>query len=251
MELLNVLNIVVCDDSKQENEFITNFIKDHVSMENYDMKVIFGATMPNEVLSYILNKRNANPTMYFLDIDLKANLTGIQLARQIRELDPLSAIVFITMHAELMSLTFEYMVEAMGYIVKGNDEIVKNKIAQYLYRANEKFNLAFEAKEKFTVKTDGKLITEEYDEILFFRIAAKRNKKVIMHCKKRTVEFSGTLIEVEKQNSKLFKCDRSTVVNTSNIATVDSLNKIIHFVNGDTCSASARGMKELENLMNK
>ena len=41
------------------------------------------------------------------------------------------------------------------------------------------------------------------------------------------------------------RCHRSFLVNKKNIKEVDTKNRIIHFINGETCLMSTRMMKEL------
>ena len=50
--------------------------------------------------------------------DLGADINGINLGEEIRQLDPTGYIIFITTHAELSHLTFKYKVEALDYIIK-------------------------------------------------------------------------------------------------------------------------------------
>ena len=131
-----MIEIILCEDNEKERALMTDFISGHVMMENLDMKVALSTASPNEVLKYV--KKHASGRLYFLDVDLKAEMTGIQLAAQIREVDPKASIVFITTHAELMSLTFEYAIEAMGYILKGDYEVTKEKIVKYIRRTVKK-----------------------------------------------------------------------------------------------------------------
>jgi len=242
-----MIEIILCEDNEKERRWMADFIDGHVMMENLDMKLVMSTENPDEVLRYV--KARASGGLYFLDVDLKAEITGIQLAVQIRKHDPKAAIVFITTHAELMSLTFEYAIEAMGYILKGDSEVTKEKIVKYIRYVIKKETDAEIRAEKFIVKVDDMMITEDYDEILSFEIAVKRQSKVVMYTKKRSVEINATLAEIEKISEKFVRCHRSCVVNIDNIKSVDFIAKIIYLVNGDTCEASANGIKILKKIM--
>jgi len=242
-----MIEIVLCEDNDKERAWMTDFINGHIIMENLDMKLVQATANPDEVLSHA--KTHASGRLYFLDVDLKAEMTGIQLAVQIRKYDPKASIVFITTHAELMSLTFEYAIEAMGYISKGDEEITKEKIVKYIRHVIKKEQNTEIPTEKFIVKKDDMIITEDYEQILSFEIAVKRQSKVVMYTKKRSVEINATLAEIEKISDKFIRAHRSCVVNTDNIKSVDFIAKTIYLVNGDTCCASASGIKMLKKLL--
>jgi len=242
-----MINIILCEDNEKERTWMTDFISGHVMMENLDMKLILSTADPNEVLIHV--KANPNGGLYFLDVDLQAEMTGIQLAVQIRACDPKASIVFITTHAELMSLTFEYAIEAMGYVLKGDAEVTKEKITKYIRHVMRKATDAETTSEKFIVKVDDMVITEDYENILSFEIATKRQSKVVMYTKKRSVEINTTLAEIEKMSEKFIRCHRSCVVNIDNIKSVDFIGKIVYLVNGDSCEASANGIKLLKKIM--
>lgn len=76
-------------------------------IENLDMETGLITEDPYEFIEYI--KENTASGIYFLDVDLKSDINGIQLAEQIREYDPRGFIVFITTHAEMSYLTLGIM----------------------------------------------------------------------------------------------------------------------------------------------
>ncbi|MFX3799847.1 DNA-binding response regulator, partial [Streptococcus suis] len=54
--------------------------------------------------------------LFFLDIEIKEDeLKGLQVAKQIRDIDPYASIVFVTTHSEFMPLSFRYQVSALDY----------------------------------------------------------------------------------------------------------------------------------------
>jgi len=241
-----MFEILICEDNERERVFLTDFINGYIMMEDLDMKVMMSTPDPNVMIEYV--KENASGGLYFLDVDLKAAMTGIQLAVQIRAADPKAAIVFITTHAELMSLTFEYAIEALGYIVKGDPEVMKEKVVKYIRHVAKREYGADESAEKFVAKVDNIIITEDYDQILTFEIAVKRQSKVVMYTKKRSVEINSTLAEIEKISDKFVRCHRSCVVNIDNIKSIDSVGRKVHLVTGGSCIASISGIKILKKL---
>lgn len=54
-----------------------------------------------------------------------------------------------------------------------------------------------EAKKRFQIKNGDKVISEDYDNILFFETSSKLHK-IIMHTDSRQVEFYGKLKEIKE-----------------------------------------------------
>ena len=242
-----MINIFICEDAEKEREFITNFIANYIMIENLDMKVVKSTGNPYEVLDYV--KENPSMGLYFLDVDLKAEITGIDLAVKIREYDPVGQIVFVTSHAELMSMTFEYAVGALGYVVKVNNDTMKRKISEYVTVVAERFLNGGHEDGQFTFRVDGKVISEKYADIMFFEIAGKRSGKVMMYGRTRQEEFRGNLSDIEAVTDKFMRCSRSVLINVDNVKTLDGIARVVHMANGDTCEVSRSGMRELKRIL--
>jgi len=242
-----MLEIFICEDNEMQRQIVTDFIKNYIMIEDLDMKVTLSTDKPHDIIDYI--EYHSVNGLYFLDVDLQTEMTGIDLATSIRKYDKRCALVFITTHPEFMSLTFDYGVEAMDYISKGNREIMKEKIKKCIHLANSRLLAVDTSKQMFQFKSEGKVISEEYDHIMFFEVSLKKNHKITMYAKNRQVEFYGTLNEIEKISNKFFRCHRSCLVNRDNIETIDIPNGEIHMKNGDVCYGSTRGIKKLMKIM--
>ena len=71
--------------------------------------------------------------------------------------------------------------------------------------------------------------------------------KVILHTKDERMEFYGSIADVEKADSRLYRCHRSFVVNPDNIIKIDKESKVALFENGEGCLISRmkyRGLLE-------
>ncbi|MCC9992476.1 response regulator, partial [Streptococcus agalactiae] len=91
---------------------------------------------PVQLLESICEKGMHN--LYFLDIEIKNDeQRGLEVAKQIRQIDLYAQIVFVTTHSELMPLTFRYQVSALDYIDKGlSQEAFSRRIEEVLLYAN-------------------------------------------------------------------------------------------------------------------
>ena len=239
-----MVEVFICEDELEQRMRIEMYIKNYIMIENLDMALSISSRNPYEILEYI-EENSIDKGLYFLDVDLKADITGIDLAIRIREKDKRGVIVFITTHPEYMALTFEHGVEALGYITKGPIEKMKEKIAQCMNLARNRLLLDETKKHLFQIKRDGKIITEKYEDIMFFEISPDMQKKVILSARKRRIDFYGKLGEIEKESTRFFRCHRSFVVNLDNIQEINKKELIIKMKDGSTCLLSKRSLKNL------
>ncbi|WP_342759388.1 response regulator [Kineothrix sedimenti] len=128
-----MLPIYICEDIPEKLEQIKRTINKHIEIKNLDMKVVCATTNPHTLLEYLSNNRKNS--LYFLDIDLKADIDGFVLAQRIRKIDPRACIVIITSHTELNMKTFEYRIQAMDFIDKSDIKEFDNRILSCLTEA--------------------------------------------------------------------------------------------------------------------
>ncbi len=239
-----MLSIFVCEDNKEQREKFAKIIQDLILIENFDMEFKLSTSKPDDILSYLTE--NDVSGLYFLDIDLKSSINGIELASKIRQYDPRGFIVFITTHSEMSYLTFIYKVEAMDYIIKDNYKNIKERIHQCIIDANNKYSAkTTELQKVFSMKAGDKIINIEYTKILFFETSPTIHK-VIIHAFDRQIEFYAKMKDIEqKLDNRFYRCHKSYIVNRDNIREIDLTNRCIHMVNGQECLISTRMLKGL------
>lgn len=143
-------------------------------------------------------------------------------------------------------MTFIYKLEALDFILKDNPEELGKRVYECILKANQRFASANnKVHANFSVKVNEKVFTVDYDDILFFETSPNVHK-IILHCKKRQMEFLGKIKEIEKQvDERFYRCHRSFLVNRDNIREIDFQKRVIYMVNGDECLISSRMMKGL------
>ena len=239
-----MLNIFICEDNDKQRNILEKIVKDILLIENYDMKLALSTANPSELLNTI--KKLESTGIYFLDVDLHADINCIQLAEQIRKYDPSGFIVFVTIHAEMSYLTFLYKVEAMDFIIKDNYDNISNRVKECIENANNKYKAKVNELHKvFSVKVHDKFVNVDYNEILFFETSPIVHK-IILHCCNREIEFYGQMKDIENSLDDHFcRCHTSFIVNKDNIKEVNKKDKIAYMINNDKCLISSRGMKAL------
>lgn len=238
-----MLNIYICEDDPQQLSKIAQYVKDTIMIEYLDIKLAFMSSNPHSILDYV--KKNDGVGLYFLDIDLNSDMTGLTLAQQLRKYDPRGFIVFITTHSEMSYMTFQYKVEAMDFILKDNMMSIGKGIHDCILDAYERYQSVLNNIQKtLTLKINDRKITIDYDQILFLETSSNIHK-VILHAMDQQIEFYGKLkvLEAQLDDAFFYRCHRSFLVNKKNIKEVNVANHIIHMINGETCLVSTRMLK--------
>lgn len=237
------MDIVICEDDRFQLERTKEIIENFAMMEDNGMKVVLATTNPHDVVSFLQNEK---ADCYFLDIDLKDEITGITLGSKIREDDPIASLVYITTHAEMSFLTFIYKLAALDFIIKDNPDTLKEKILSTLKEAHRRYLKLGEQEsvQKLQIKTTGRTHNIDFQDIYFFE-ASPDSHKIILHLENEHIEFYGRLKNFEGLHSDLYRCHKSFIVNKSKIKNIDLKERSIMLDNGELCYASARLIKGL------
>lgn len=239
-----MLDIFICEDNNNHRLRIEKIISNIILIENLDMKITLSTPDPNDILNY---KKNDNSlSLYFLDVDLKNSINGIQLADKIRDYDPRGFIVFITTHAEMSYLTFLYKVEAIDYIIKDDYQILSSKIKDCIMNVQKKYSNSNTSNQKvINIKNGDKIIHLELNKILFFETSPLIHR-LNVYTENKCIQFYSKMKEIEEMLDERFcRCHQSYIINTDKISEIDTTSRTITMINGSTCKASVRGIKLL------
>lgn len=208
-------------------------------MEELDMEIVCASPDPNEILKTQRNFRSSG--LYFLDIELNADMDGFCLAEEVRKKDPRGFIVFITTHNEFSYVPFERHVEAMDYILKDYPDQIPSRMIECIKQAVDRYSSAENTLQKtLSIKTGGRCIYVPLKEI--YCIKSSENKHKIYVLSDNAVhEFYDTLRGVlEKLDSSFFPCHKSCIVNLQYIVEIDRENGNVKLKNGQICPLSSR-----------
>lgn len=238
-----MVNIIICEDDKFQRNKIENIIYNQIDKKNINMDIILSEENISKVITYSKNNKDNN-NLYFLDVELKDGVNGIEEAGKIRNIDKNGIIVFVTSHSEMSLLTFEYKVQASDYIVK-NTSNFENRIVECLENVDKRFNKVSSEDENFIlVENSEKVVKENIDNILF--IETSSNHKISIHAFDEIIEVYGTIREYQEKLPDYFiKTHRSYLVNSKNIKDVNKEKKIVIMKNGEECLVSRLSIKEV------
>lgn len=234
-----MLNIYICEDNTEQREYLTACVSEIIEVEGFQFQIARSTDDPHVILDAIRDETQAG--IFFLDIDLNADINGIELADEIRKLQPRCYIIFVTTHSEMSYMTFTYKVEAMDFIIKDNIREIKNRVHQCLINCHHLSDQQPEDVTKnYMVKMGNRIKAVPYDDILCFEVSPK-SRKIILYAKNCQIEFGGKLKEIEKDlDSRFYRCHRSFIVNKENITKIDRDEKMVTLCGEMTCPFSVR-----------
>ena len=235
------MNIVICEDNKQQREFIYNTLQRYAFIEYPTAKFVLKTHNPFDVIAYI----DKHPVdCFFLDIELETSINGLMLASKIREHYPYASIIFVTTHADMLKLTFKYKVLALDFIVKSEEETTAIHLREALEAAFMHYKKIGETKGSpyFQIKIGELIKNIAYEDILFFKTSDNIHK-IELHTVNGLFEFYGKIKETEQLSGDFYRCHKSYVVNKTQIEQIDKKTRIAKMKNGDTCPISIRFVK--------
>ena len=220
--------------------FMINFIvgEDNMSFKNSIERIITKYMMKNE-LDYqinsfsdynddfieLVNKRLAFK-IYILDIEMPT-MSGIDIARIIRNKDIDSVIIFLTGHQEL------------GYTILKDDFLFLsfiNKYDNYEYRLEKSLDKALKilkAKKTIKFKDGGVLYTIPLDDILYV-VKDGIDRKSVLITDYAEFRLNKSLSEISKMLTENFvKTHRSCIVNKKRIVAYNRSKRLVMLDNGE------------------
>jgi len=215
------------------------------------MKIVCSTASPGEVLDYLDN--NSVAGVYFLDVDLNCSIDGIRLAEAIRAHDPRGFIVFITADAKSLTLTFEYKVEAMDYILKGDFDL-SERICKCLHNAYEKYTAKrTPLHNNFVIKVSkDEILSVDCSKILYFEVSSTTPHNIVVHTDSSRHQFRGKLSQIQKElHGTFFKCHRSVIVNVEKVVHIDTSLLKLRLENGTSVDVAAKHVKSVMELIRK
>lgn len=240
-----MIDIIICEDDLYQREKLEKIINNELKNLKLDSSIVLSTNNPELVISHLNNDINKS-FIYFLDVELKASINGIELGKIIRKYDSRGYIVFITSHTELSFLAFKYKVQALDYISKYDTIALIKSISQCLNEAYNDFKNNFiEEKDTIAINLGNRINNFSLNDILFFE-TTEIGHKLRIHTTNSQFEFYGKLKELEiTLPSFYYKVQRSFIVNISKIKSINKENNCIIMINDEQFYISSKNIKGL------
>ena len=227
-----MLNFVLCDDNLNIVKKLKEMLEILFVKNDIDAKVGFYTDKAEEVLEY---EKENNVDVLVLDINLNSNISGIDLAKDIRKRNKKVYIIFSTGHLEYSLVA--YSVKTFDYLPK---PITLERLEVTLNRLLE--DLSSNSNKKF-IRLNNKTIINE-KEINYIK---KDGMKLIFCTGSGNYETYNSFSKIESILPDNFvRCHKSYIANTDTIQNINTNNNTIIFNSDLSCDI---GPKYKNNLM--
>lgn len=219
-----MIQFVLCDDNKDTLEKISDYLKTILIKNNIDASIAFATTNPKKLYNYTKNNK---VDVLLLDIDLNDEITGIDLAKKIRQGNKDLYIIFLTAHFEYSMLA--YKVKTFDYLVK---PLSCSKLEETILRLNEDIH----SNNTLFVKIGNGKHVFKANDILYIE---KDRSRAIVHTPSSSTPIYGSMGSIIScLPDNFIRCSKSYIVNTQKIDLIDNKahtfnieNEIINYSN--------------------
>ncbi len=213
-----MLSFVLCDDNQIILSKLSIMIQNIFTKHDLLGDIVFTSTEPDRVLHFI--QSNAVDVL-ILDINFNHEISGLNLAEQVRSFNKNLYIIFTTGHLEYIMLA--YKVKTFDYLAK---PITYEKLEETILRL---FNDIALSSTKY-LSIDEKTFIQQ-DSILYIK---KDGMKVIICTDKKNYEKYSSFSKLEHcLTDNFIRCHKSYIVNLNNITDIN--NSTIYFTEDHKC----------------
>lgn len=216
-----MLNFVICDDNPHFLDRLEKMLETIFTKHNYEASISFKSGDVDDILTYI---NDVKVDVLLLDINLKSNKTGLELAEKIREKNKNAYIIFTTAHLEYAMVAYKF--KTFDYLAK---PLTYDRLEDTIQRLFEDIN----GLPKKYIKIDNKNTIIDESEIKYIK---RDGMKLVFHTSSRDYDIYSSFNKFQdKLPSNYIRCHKSCIANISQIQDVEPVTSTITFRDGDTC----------------
>ena len=174
----------------------------------------------------------------FLDINLKSNKSGLELAESIRKINKNAYIVFTTAHLEYVMIAYKF--KTFDYLAK---PITYDRLEDTVKRLIDDIN----GLPKQYIKIDNKNTIIDESEIQYIK---RDGMKLLFHTSSRDYDTYSSFNKFQDKLPKNYiRCHKSYIANISQIKDVDPVSGIITFKDNSTCEIGPKYKLQLMEVL--
>lgn len=230
-----MINFIVCDNNKHILKNVVTTI-DNIMMKNNIGYKIFSFSEYNNQFKSKVDAKKAN-TIYILDIHVN-QVSGIDMARKIRENDQQAIIIFLSRYHQLAEMIITQDIMPLTFIskYKNYQERLKTVIDNALSILN--------IRKQLKIKEKGIHYQIPLRDILYITHDSVERKSIVI-TDYSEFHIGRTLSEIFDQLNSQFKYShRACIVNMERVTKLDTKKKIITFDNGETIDLISNNHKK-------
>ena len=227
-----MLNFVICDDNLNVLNKLSHMFESVFMKYDLEAQIAFKTTNEQELLSYV----KENPTdVIILDINLKSNLTGLDIATQLRKQHNKAYIIFTTAHSEFVFLA--YKCKTFDFLCK---PVAQERLEETILRLFE--DIKNNSSGKSYIRLDNKNTIINGNEVQYIK---REGMKIIFHTQTRDYEVYSSFAKIQHLLPDNFlRCHKSFIANINNIEKLEPVNNLVYFKGDDTCDIGPKYKEE-------
>lgn len=241
--------VLICEDDLYQLQQVDSIIRNYIIFHDEQFKLGIPTQNPFDILQYV-NKFSINGGIYFLDIDLKSSINGIELAKKIKELDIDARFIFITTHDEMAISAMQLEIRAFDFILKDQklDEFM-DQIRNSLIKAQKDIEITKNNhKQLFSFSIGNTTNNINMDDVIYITTSDIPHQ-VDLYTIDSKFSFYSNLNDIGNKYSNLFRSKRSCLVNPINIRNINYSKHTLELINGVIIKFSLRKSKELRSIL--
>ena len=230
-----MLNFIICDDNLNILDRLSRLLENIFIKNNYDATVSFKTDKFDDVLDYMDNNK---VDVLMLDINLKSNKTGLELAEAVRKKDKNVYIIFTTGHLEYAMVAYKY--KTFDYLAK---PITSDRLEETVKRLFDDIN----GMPKKYIKLDNKNTLVDESDVQYIK---RDGMKLIFHTSSTDYDIYSSFNKMQpKLPDNFVRCHKSFIINLNNIRNVDPVSCVIYFNDNSFCSIGPKYKKEFMEVL--
>ncbi len=195
--------IAICDDINKDTQYLASVVQSWAQEQKVSVNIEMFPSAESFLFHY---EEKKDYDILLLDVEMK-NISGIELAKQIRSMDHRVEIIFTTSHFELSGEGYE--VDALHYLIK---PIAETKLMEVLSKAARKLSVESPS---LVIVCNGETVKILEPDILY--IESFRHY-VVVHTQSTEYKLKENLSALKgKLSSDFYQTHRSYLVSLKHI----------------------------------
>lgn len=214
-----MINFVLCDDNNIVLGKLCKMLESIFIENNLSAEIVFSTTKAHEILEY---QRNNHIDVIILDIDLKSDISGLEIANTIRKTNKDIYIIFTTGHLEYGLIAYKY--KTFDYLSK---PVTLERFEETILRLFEDISIA----QKKFIRIDNKDTLIDSDSINYIK---KDGMKLVFYTDSEEHTSYNSFNKIcGLLPSNFVRCHKSYLANINKITNLQASTNTITFSNSD------------------
>lgn len=232
-----MLNFAICDDNLNILDKLEKMLENIFTKNNFEATVTYKTSTTTDMLDFVSSNKT---DVIMLDINLKCNKTGLELAEAIRKINKDAYLIFTTAHLEYAMVAYKF--KTFDYLAK---PLTYDRLEETIIRLFDDVH----GTPKRYLKLDNKNTLVDASEVHFIK---RDGMKLVFHTANRDYEIYSSFNKFQDRLPDSYKrCHKSCIANTSQIIDVEPVSGTITFKDGSSCGLGPKYKSELMDLLSQ